>query len=117
VADLARTTGAILNSNNAQSEVLKELLSLRQQIDRLDHALVLLLANRFALTQKVGELKASAGLNSVDPKREEEKLASIRKLCEAHQLNPELLTDILAQIMRETVRNHERIRAQVNQPS
>jgi chorismate mutase len=52
-----------LNSNDAQSEVLKELLSLRQQIDRLDHALVLLLANRFALTQKVGELKASAGLN------------------------------------------------------
>lgn len=104
-----------MNSNNTQTAALNELLSLRQQIDRLDHALVLLLANRFALTQKVGELKASAGLNSVDPKREEEKLASIRNLCEAHELNPDLLTDILAQIMRETVRNHERIRAQTAQ--
>jgi chorismate mutase len=103
-----------LNNNDPKTVALNELLGLRQQIDRLDHGLVLMLANRFALTRRVGELKASAQLNAVDPKREEEKLADIRALCEQHGLNPELLADILARVMGEAVRNHERIRAQVS---
>lgn len=101
-----------MSNNNPTTAALGELQALRQQIDRLDHGLVLMLANRFALTRRVGELKASANLSAVDPRREEEKLAGIRALCEQHNLNPELLSDILAQIMQETVRNHERIRAE-----
>jgi chorismate mutase len=88
-----------------------ELLSLRQQIDRLDHGLVLMLANRFALTRRVGEIKARVGLDSFDPQREAEKIADIRELCGQHDVNPELVADILAQIMRETVRNHDKIRS------
>lgn len=106
-----------MNNNNPQNDAPGELLALRQQIDRLDHGLVLMLANRFALTRRVGELKASANLNSVDPKREEQKLAEIRALCEQHGLNPELLADILARIMGEAVRNHDRIRAEAQSPS
>ncbi len=86
-----------------------ELLLLRQQIDRLDHSLVLLLADRFVLTQKVGHLKAEHNLQAVDPQREECKLREIRLLCEQHKVNPELVADILAQIMREVVRNHKLI--------
>jgi chorismate mutase len=104
-----------LNNNDPKTVALTELLALRQQIDRLDHGLVLMLANRFALTRRVGEIKAMANLNAVDHRREEEKLAEIRALCEQHGLNPELLADILARIMGEAVRNHERIRAEVNQ--
>lgn len=103
-----------MNNKDPQTAALSELLALRQQIDRLDHGLVLMLANRFALTRRVGEIKACANLNAVDPKREEQKLADIRVLCEQHGLNPELLADILARIMGEAVRNHERIRAEVN---
>ena len=88
-----------------------ELLSLRQQIDRLDHGLVLMLANRFSLTRRVGEIKARVGLESFDPQREAEKIADIRQLCSQHDVNPELVADILAQIMRETVRNHDKIRS------
>lgn len=100
-----------MNNNTPNTDVLDELLALRQQIDRIDHGLVLMLANRFALTRRVGEIKASANLNPVDPGREQQKLAEIRALCEQHGLNPELLADILARIMGEAVRNHERIRA------
>lgn len=88
-----------------------ELLSLRQQIDRLDHSLVLMLANRFALTRRVGEIKAKVGLESFDPQREAEKIADIRQLCDLHEVNPDLVADILAQIMRETVKNHEKFRS------
>ncbi|HLT64549.1 MAG TPA: chorismate mutase [Pseudohongiella sp.] len=102
-----------MNNNDDGQNALQELQTLRKQIDRLDHGLVLMLANRFALTHRVGELKARADLNSVDPRREEEKIREIRSLCEQHGVNPELMADILAQIMREAVKNHERIRAEV----
>lgn len=88
-----------------------ELLSLRKQIDRLDHGLVLMLANRFSLTRRVGEIKARVGLESFDPQREAEKIADIRQLCNLHDVNPELMVDILAQIMRETVKNHDKFRS------
>lgn len=96
-------------------EPTQELLELRKQIDRLDQSLVLLLANRFALTRQVGEIKARAQLDSFDPLREEQKLLDIRNACLRHELNPEMMSDILAQIMRETVQNHERIKAEVAQ--
>lgn len=101
-----------MNNHDDRQNALQELQTLRQQIDRLDHGLVLMLANRFALTRRVGELKARADLSAFDPKREEEKIRDIKLLCEQHGLSPELMADILAQIMRETVKNHERIRAE-----
>lgn len=91
--------------------VPEELLRVRAQIDRIDSGLVLLLANRFALTQRVGELKAEHGLEALDPERESRKLADIRALCETHGVNPNLVAEILEQVMREVVKNHKLIKA------
>jgi chorismate mutase len=38
-------------------------------------------------------------------------LADIRAVCDKHGVNPDLVAEILEQIMREVVRNHERIKA------
>lgn len=103
------------NHESGRQEPGKELLELRKQIDRLDQSLVLLLANRFALARKVGEIKARAQLESFDPQREAQKLLDIRDACTRHELNPDMMADILAQIMRETVSNHERIKAEIAQ--
>ena len=40
----------------------EELLALRASIDNIDAALIFMLAERFRCTQRVGHLKASAGL-------------------------------------------------------
>ncbi len=88
-----------------------ELLRVREQIDRIDHGLVLLLANRFALTQRVGELKAEYGLEALDPEREARKLAHTRQLCQTNSVNPDLVAEILERIMREVVKNHQVIKA------
>lgn len=88
-----------------------QLAALRTRIDRLDHSLVLLIANRFALTEQVGELKARENLHAVDACREQDKLDEVRRWCAAEGVSEQLMTDILAQLMREAVRNHERIRA------
>lgn len=93
----------------AGEPVPAELLLVRDQIDRIDHGLVLLLANRFALTQRVGELKAQHGLQALDAERESRKLAAIRCQCENNGVNPELVAEILERVMGEVVLNHKRI--------
>jgi len=90
--------------------VPSELLELRDKLDVLDSEIVDLLARRFALTQRVGELKASHALNSLDSSREAQKLARIEALCQERGLNAELVFALFVQIMEEVVRNHERLR-------
>ena len=87
-----------------------ELLLVREQIDRIDHGLVLLLADRFALTRRVGVLKAEHGLEALDPERESRKLAEIRRLCEVNGVDSDLMVEILARVMAEVVKNHKAIR-------
>ena len=89
--------------------VPEELLEVREKIDQIDTRLVELLAERFALTHRVGLLKASRELEAVDAQREAEKLARLRVLCAQHDLNPELVTQLFTCIMEEVVRNHRRL--------
>lgn len=89
-----------------------ELLKIREEIDSLDSEIVKLLADRFVLTHRVGELKASHELSALDSSREAEKLARIESLCEEKGLNAKLVADLFVQIMEEVKRNHQRLRGQ-----
>ncbi|WP_420174620.1 chorismate mutase [Luteococcus sp. OSA5] len=86
-----------------------ELLRLRGSIDNLDAALVHLLAERFKVTQRVGELKASKGLPPADPDREKRQIERLRALAVDAQLDPEFAEKFLTFIVTEVVRHHERI--------
>jgi chorismate mutase len=92
------------------SPVPEQLLEIREKIDAVDRKLVLLLAERFALTNRVGHLKARNQLQAVDPDREARKLEALRALSREHDLNPDLVADLFTQIMAEVVKNHRRIR-------
>ncbi len=59
---------------------MDELKALRDQIDGVDKDLVALFARRMALTQQVGEYKVRAGVQVLDPKREQEVLDSKAEL-------------------------------------
>lgn len=87
-------------------QVPDELLALRSEIDRIDEALLTLLAKRFGVTARVGELKARNGLESVDPTREHEKLERLRALAEENSLNSEFILDLFQTIFDEVVKNH-----------
>lgn len=86
-----------------------ELARLRASIDNLDAALVHLLAERFKVTQRVGELKATEGLPPADPEREKRQIERLRALAVDAQLDPEFAEKFLAFIVTEVVRHHERI--------
>ncbi len=55
------------------------LMSLREQIDRVDNYLVTALAARFRLAEEVGTVKRKTGMLPLDPRREAE---IVRKACE-----------------------------------
>ena len=86
-----------------------ELARLRGSIDNLDSALVCLLAERFKITQRVGELKAELGLPPADPQREAQQIERLRRLADEANLDPEFAEKFLNFIVSEVVRHHERI--------
>lgn len=94
------------------SDPYAELERLRGSIDNMDSALVHLLAERFKVTQRVGELKAEHGLPPADPEREQRQIARLRALAEESRLDPEFAEKVLNFIVGEVVRHHEAIAAQ-----
>ena len=85
---------------------------LRASIDNIDAALVNILAERFKVTQRVGEYKAANGLPPADPEREAHQIARLRKLASEANLDPEFTEKFLQFIITEVIRLHEQIRAQ-----
>lgn len=88
-----------------------QLQRFRSSIDNIDAALVHLLAERFKITQAVGEYKAAAGLPPADPTREEAQVARLRSLAEDAGLDPAFTEKFLRFIVAEVIQHHRRIAA------
>jgi len=113
--DVLRTdtwTKARHYAEQVSDEVIEELLRLRASIDNMDAALVHLLAERFKVTQQVGELKAAHGLPPADPAREAQQIERLRALAEEARLDPEFAEKFLNFVVAEVVRHHEAISRQ-----
>jgi chorismate mutase len=89
--------------------VRTELERLRNSIDNMDAALIHLLAERFKVTQQVGELKARHGLPPADPAREAQQISRLRSLAVDARLDPEFAEKFLTFVVAEVVRHHEAI--------
>ncbi|MFM6852887.1 MAG: chorismate mutase [Sphingopyxis sp.] len=81
----------------------------RQSIDNIDAALVAMLAERFRVTQAVGELKAELNLPPADPSREANQVARMRQLAADAQLDPDFTEKFLRFIIDEVIRHHARL--------
>jgi len=83
---------------------------LRKSIDNIDAALIHLLAERFARTQEVGQLKAEYDLPPADPEREAVQIARLRALAEQAHLDPAFAEKFLNFIIAEVIRHHTQIK-------
>lgn len=86
------------------------LASYRQSIDNIDAALIHILAERFRITQAVGEHKARNALPPADPGREQAQIARLRRLAEESQLDPEFSEKFIRFIIDEVIRHHQQAR-------
>jgi len=86
------------------------LAAYRKSIDNIDAALIHILAERFRITQAVGEYKAKVTLPPADPDREKRQIERLRKLSEDADLDPEFSEKFLRFIIDEVIRHHEQAR-------
>ena len=87
----------------------EELLDARRTIDNIDAALVHLLAERFKFTQRVGRLKAEAGMPPADLEREARQIARLRAKADEAGLDPQFAEKFLGFVIAEVIHHHEQI--------
>ena len=88
------------------------LAGFRRSIDNIDAALIHMLAERFRITQAVGEYKAKAALPPADPGREERQIARLRSLAEDADLDPEFSEKFIRFVIDEVIRHHRLARGE-----
>ena len=74
---LLRQTGLVAQKTEVPDGVKRKMKALRNQIDKVDDAIVASLKKRFAVSAEMRELKAAASIPSVDDKRESEILEKV----------------------------------------
>jgi chorismate mutase len=82
----------------------------RDSIDNIDAALVFMLAERFKITQAVGEFKAKNALPPADPGREDRQITRLRQLATDAKLDPDFTEKFLRFIIDEVIRHHQQAR-------
>lgn len=90
----------------------ERLASYRRSIDNIDAALIAMLAERFKITQAVGQLKAEIALPPADPAREAAQIARLRQLADDAGLDPEFSEKFLRFVIDEVIRHHEHYQGQ-----
>jgi len=96
-----------------EADVKNQLSGYRQSIDNIDAALVHMLAERFRCTKAVGVLKATHSLPPADPAREEYQINRLRQLAKDADLDPDFAEKFLNFIIKEVIRHHEAIAADI----
>ena len=96
-------------ASNPQSQPQDPVLaSFRKSIDNIDAALIHMLAERFRITQAVGEYKAQAGLPASDAAREAAQIERLRALAVEAELDPEFSEKFIRFVIDEVIRHHQR---------
>jgi chorismate mutase len=85
------------------------LAGFRKSIDNIDAALIHMLAERFRITQAVGEYKAQTGLPPSDPEREKAQIARLRALAIEANLDPEFSEKFIRFVIDEVIQHHRHL--------
>jgi chorismate mutase len=103
-AELLNTKANVLSSRD-------ELLKLRVLIDESDAELIKHLAERFYLTEQVGQLKAKKGISATDKSRETAQAERISAIAQQEGIDAPFAQEFLTAIIDEVTKRHRQIAA------
>jgi chorismate mutase len=83
---------------------------LRSALEKLDRRILKLLAERFEIAEKIGEIKEEDGMPVLDEKREEEVLSKWKENAEEYGLEVEDVNRILEGILSASKKVQHRVR-------
>ena len=90
---------------------MESLEDMRKSIDNIDNAIVAMFAERFKVTDRVGEFKARNGLAAKDEAREAVQFARISELAEQYGLDGSFARSQLESVLTRVVERHKEIAA------
>ncbi|MEX2445170.1 MAG: chorismate mutase [Alkalispirochaeta sp.] len=93
-----------------ETQATTELATYRETLDRLDAALVYLLAERFSVTEAIGQLKATLDLPPLDSEREQTQLERLREIARSAGLESTHVERVFREITGMVRERHEEIR-------
>ncbi|MCG8478380.1 MAG: chorismate mutase [Spirochaetales bacterium] len=99
-----------------QNDLREELLRHRDTLDTLDRRLVEVLAERFAVTERIGEIKARLDLPALDAERERAQRERLRELSARVGVDAECVQNVFETVTSAVRRRHEEIRSVTRSP-
>lgn len=91
------------------ADCAKRIITLRQSIDNIDNAVIYLLAERFALTNRIGSIKAQAGFAPCDSNRENEQIARLCAIAQDAGLEQAVAREYHKFVVSESKKRHKLI--------
>ena len=88
---------------------MKDLSTLRQEIDEIDDQIVELISKRFKVTDEIGLVKANNFSPAADTGREDQILSRLEERSLKLSLDPELISSIFRSIFAEVVKKHNKL--------
>lgn len=101
----------LLNTNANILSLRDELLKLQVLIDESDAKLIKHLAERFYLTEQVGQLKAKKNISATDKSREPAQAARISAIAKQEGIDAAFAQEFLTAIIDEVTKRHQQIAA------
>jgi chorismate mutase len=101
------TASAVVSS----ADSAPRLAHLRRRIDRLDAAMVYLLAERFACTEEIGRIKSEAHLPALDQSREAQQKERLAGIADEAGISQELVVEVFETVTDLVKRRHRELGA------
>ena len=89
---------------------MNQLDEMRKSVSSLNRIFFNLLAERFKVTERIGEYKAENNMPAKDTKIEQEQLNKIVELASDNKLDPEFCKQLMQLIFKKVIQRHEEIK-------
>lgn len=80
-----------------------KLITLRNQIDKIDPQIIKLIAKRIEIVKQIGDYKKLNNLKAFDSKRWQDLLKSKQEIAKKYNISTQLITEIFTLLHRESL--------------